>query len=121
MTEHGETYEGKRAEDKAIAAAAAKKPAAKKERLEDKKTVKEGKKLDPVGKEDEDVDNDGDVDKSDKYLKNRRDAVGKAIAKAKKGMVCKRGLLLMVLPELPALKVRMLEKLIFFQRKLLRN
>ena len=85
MTEHGETYEGKRAEDKAKEAAAAKKPAAKKERLEDKKTVKEGKKLDPVGKEDEDVDNDGDVDKSDKYLKNRRDAVGKAIAKAKKG------------------------------------
>jgi len=85
MTEHGETYEGKRAEEKAKAAAAVKKPAVKKERLEDKKTVKEGKKLDPVGKEDEDIDNDGDVDKSDKYLKNRRDAVGKAIAKAKKG------------------------------------
>ena len=85
MTEHGETYEGKRAEEKAKAAAAAKKPAVKKERLEDKKTVKEGKKLDPVGKEDEDIDNDGDVDKSDKYLKNRRNAVGKAIAKAKKG------------------------------------
>lgn len=86
MTEHGETYEGKRAEEKAKAAAAAKKPAVKKERLEDKKTVKEShKKLDPVGKEDEDIDNDGDVDKSDKYLKNRRNAVGKAIAKAKKG------------------------------------
>ena len=38
-------------------------------------------KLDPVGKEDDDVDNDGDVDDSDKYLKKRRDAVSKAIKK----------------------------------------
>ena len=37
------------------------------------------KKLDPVGKEDADIDNDGDVDKSDKYLKNRREKIGKAI------------------------------------------
>lgn len=29
-------------------------------------------KMDPVGKEDEDIDNDGDSDSSDKYLKNRR-------------------------------------------------
>lgn len=29
-------------------------------------------KLDPVGKEDSDVNNDGKVDKSDSYLKNRR-------------------------------------------------
>ncbi len=36
--------------------------------------------LDPVGKEDDDIDNDGDVDKSDKYLHKRRKAVGKAIA-----------------------------------------
>lgn len=35
--------------------------------------------LDPVGKEDSDVDNDGDVDSSDKYLKNRRKAVGRAM------------------------------------------
>ena len=41
--------------------------------------------LDPVGQEDADIDNDGDTDKSDKYLHNRRKAVGKAIAK-KKGM-----------------------------------
>ena len=41
----------------------------------------EGKKLDPVGKEDDDVDNDGDVDSSDKYLKKRRKAVSKAIEK----------------------------------------
>lgn len=33
--------------------------------------------LDPVGKEDSDIDNDGDVDKSDKYLKNRRDTIQK--------------------------------------------
>ena len=42
---------------------------------------KEKPKLDPVGKEDEDVDNDGDSDETDDYLKNRRDAVGKAIKK----------------------------------------
>lgn len=42
---------------------------------------KKKKKLDAVGKEDADVDNDGDVDKSDSYLKNRRDAIGKAMKK----------------------------------------
>ena len=36
-------------------------------------------KLDPVGQEDDDIDNDGDVDKSDSYLKNRRKTVSKAI------------------------------------------
>jgi len=41
--------------------------------------------LDPVGKEDSDIDNDGDSDKSDKYLLNRRKVRGAAIAK-KKGM-----------------------------------
>ena len=46
---------------------------------------KVAKKLDPVGKEDADMDNDGDVDKSDGYLLNRRAAVGKAMAK-KKGL-----------------------------------
>lgn len=35
--------------------------------------------LDPVGKEDEDIDNDGDVDSSDKYLHNRRKAITKAV------------------------------------------
>ena len=39
--------------------------------------VKEG--LDPVGKEDGDVNNDGKKDKTDKYLMNRRKAIGKAI------------------------------------------
>ena len=42
---------------------------------------KKGGKLDPVGKEDSDVNNDGKIDKSDKYLLNRRKAIGKAIAK----------------------------------------
>lgn len=37
--------------------------------------------MDPVGKEDGDIDNDGDVDKSDKYLKNRRKAIGRAMQK----------------------------------------
>ena len=37
--------------------------------------------LDPVGKEDSDIDNDGDVDKSDSYLRNRRKAIAKAMKK----------------------------------------
>jgi len=36
---------------------------------------------DVVGKEDDDIDNDGDTDKSDKYLHNRRKAIGKAMMK----------------------------------------
>ena len=43
--------------------------------------LEEKKNLDPVGKEDDDVDNDGDVDDSDSYLKKRRDAIGKAMGK----------------------------------------
>ena len=42
------------------------------------------KKLDPVGKADADIDNDGDVDKSDKYLHARRKKVTKIIAMGKK-------------------------------------
>jgi len=42
------------------------------------------KKLDPVGKEDGDIDNDGDKDKSDKYLIARRKKVSKIIAMSKK-------------------------------------
>jgi hypothetical protein len=38
-------------------------------------------KLDPVGKEDADIDNDGDTDKTDKYLLNRRKAIAKAMQK----------------------------------------
>ena len=40
-------------------------------------------KLDAVGKEDSDIDNDGDVDDSDEYLKKRRAAISKAIKKQK--------------------------------------
>ena len=39
------------------------------------------KKLDPVGKEDGDIDNDGDEDSSDKYLASRRKKVSGEIAK----------------------------------------
>ena len=38
-------------------------------------------KLDAVGKEDSDVDNDGDTDSSDEYLKKRRAAISKAMKK----------------------------------------
>ena len=37
--------------------------------------------LDPVGKEDDDINNDGKVDKTDKYLANRRKAIAKAVKK----------------------------------------
>jgi len=40
-------------------------------------------KLDPVGKEDGDVDNDGDKDASDKYLAKKRKAITKAVDKEK--------------------------------------
>lgn len=53
--------------------------------------VQEASKMDPVNKKalkkdfddrkDKDIDNDGDVDKSDEYLHNRRKAVSKAIKK----------------------------------------
>lgn len=39
--------------------------------------------MDPVGKADADIDNDGDVDSSDKYLHNRRKAISKAMGKDK--------------------------------------
>ena len=61
MTDHGEPYEGERKRGRMTARA------------------KAGKKLDPVGKEDKDIDNDGDHDKTDKYLLKRRKAIGKAI------------------------------------------
>ena len=44
--------------------------------------AKKAKKLDPVGKEDEDIDNDGDKDKSDSYLHNRRKAIKAAMKEA---------------------------------------
>ena len=45
-----------------------------------KQALKETK-LDPVGKEDDDINNDGKVDKTDKYLAKKRKTVSKAIKK----------------------------------------
>jgi hypothetical protein len=45
------------------------------------------KKMDPVGKADADIDNDGDVDKSDSYLKNRRKAIKKSMGKESKVVI----------------------------------
>jgi len=44
---------------------------------------KKMEKMDPVGKADADIDNDGDTDKSDEYLHNRRKAIKKAMGKDK--------------------------------------
>jgi hypothetical protein len=41
-------------------------------------------KVDPVGQEDDDIDNDGDVDDSDEYLHTRRKAIAKAMKKESK-------------------------------------
>jgi len=68
MTEYGEPYEGER-----------------------KKKEGGKKRLDPVGREDKDVDNDGDHDKNDKYILNRRKAIGKAIAMRKEDYLWNEG------------------------------
>jgi hypothetical protein len=49
--------------------------------------AKQAKKLDPVGQEDSDVDNDGDSDRSDSYLKKRRSTIGARIAADRKNKV----------------------------------
>ena len=41
--------------------------------IEDSRSILEGKKLDPVGKADKDIDNDGDVDSSDEYLHKKEE------------------------------------------------
>jgi hypothetical protein len=47
--------------------------------------AKKSKKLDPVGKEDDDIDNDGKKNtKRDKFLKSRRTKVSKAIVSKNK-------------------------------------
>ena len=63
MTGYGTPYEGEKNKGKQTA------------------KTKSGKGLDPVGKEDGDVNNDGKKDGTDKYLMNRRKAIGKAMAK----------------------------------------
>lgn len=64
MTGYGEPYEGEKNKGELTAKA------------------KRGEKLDPVGKEDSDINNNGiENDPSDKYLKNRRNVRGAAIAK----------------------------------------
>jgi hypothetical protein len=65
MTGYGEPYEGEKKKGEQTAKA------------------KAGKGLDPVGQEDKDIDNDGDHDKTDKYLLNRRKVRGAAIEKRK--------------------------------------
>ena len=62
----------------------AKKPKEKQMTPQQRYKIPEG--MDAVGKEDKDIDNDGDHDSTDKYLLNRRKAIGKAIAK-KRGKV----------------------------------
>lgn len=69
MTGYGEPYEGERTKGEQTAKA------------------KRGEKLDPVGKEDSDVNNDGKIDKTDKYLQNRRNVRGSAIATRKEEFI----------------------------------
>ena len=63
-----------------------KKETPKKDTLTPQQRYKIPEGMDAVGKEDKDIDNDGDHDSTDKYLLNRRKAIGKAIAK-KRGKV----------------------------------
>ena len=46
-----------------------------------------GEKMDPVGKEDDDINNDGKKDSSDEYLKKRRAAIAKSKSKTKESIV----------------------------------
>ena len=63
-----------------------KKETPKKDTLKPQDRYKIPEGMDPVGKEDKDIDNDGDHDSTDKYLLKRRKAISKAIAK-KRGKV----------------------------------
>jgi hypothetical protein len=73
MTEYGEPYEGER------------------KRGEQTARVTRGNGLDPVGKEDGDVNNDGKVNKTDNYLMKRRGAIGNAIATRKEEFIHEAG------------------------------
>ena len=55
----------------------------KSEKYKGKQTAKAKQGLDPVGKEDGDINNDGKKDGTDKYLMKRRKAIGKAMATRK--------------------------------------
>ena len=65
----------------------------KSEKYKGKQTAKAkgGGGLDPVGKEDGDVNNDGKKDGTDKYLMKRRKAIGKAMANRKEDYSWKDG------------------------------
>lgn len=69
MTQYGEPYEGEKKKGSQTAKVAA------------------GKGLDPVGQEDSDINNDGKVNKTDDYLKNRRNKIGSAIATRKEEFI----------------------------------
>jgi hypothetical protein len=73
MTGYGEPYEGE------------------KKKGEQTAKVSSGKGLDPVGKEDSDINNDNKVDKTDDYLKNRRNKIGSAINTRKEEFVYEAG------------------------------
>ena len=49
----------------------------------DLEEAKKEDKMDAVGKEDDDIDNDGDSDSSDEYLKKKRAAIAKTMSKDK--------------------------------------
>ena len=82
--EQKEEYEVSLADKKGNTQAYKNYKAGMKNKLTGKPLYKAGKgveeALDPVGQEDGDVNNDGKKDKTDKYLKNRRRAISKAIA-----------------------------------------
>jgi len=75
----------KKSDEKQDTKQAADKGAGFSSKVKKRSVTTEAKKLDPVGKEDGDVDNDGDKDSSDEYLMKRRKAIGKAMKKESYG------------------------------------
>jgi len=82
----GEMKDGSEKVDKAAASLTGKEAekfaSTKHKGLPEKKKTNEA--MDPVGKEDSDINNDGKSDKQDKFLKSRRNKVSKIIAAKKK-------------------------------------
>lgn len=82
----GEMKDGSEKVDKAAASLTGKEAekfaSTKHKGLPEKKKTNEA--MDPVGKEDSDVNNDGKSDKQDKFLKSRRNKVSKIVAAKKK-------------------------------------